>query len=392
MIPQSEIDRLNALDIAGVIAHDLGPALRERNGHVYFRCPFHDDHDPSLDVHRAKNTAFCNPCGRSWKPIKWVMDYERVDFREACRRLGAADLPAVTVADLPKLDKSYRPPTLQWQHAAARVVDECEANLWANNPKAQRVRDYLARRGLQPLTLRQWRVGYNPKSMEIAGLWVWAGITLPAFMGCDLWGIKIRLLPEHPYRCVACGEHLTMTGPCPKCGKRNKYRQVKGSEPALYGVHTLADRRVVFACEGEFDCMLAYQEGKLLGGVFTTTNGAGKDWQPEWTSYLLDAERIITLYDNDAAGERGADKLNTLPLGGRVFTARVPAGKDVTDYHFRGGNVYQWMRAARWEALSSLFADDAAHAAYIRSRLEHVQPPHQLAIDLLGDLDELEGT
>jgi DNA primase len=390
MIPQSEIDRLNALDLAGVIARDLGPALRERNGHVYWRCPFHDDTDPSLDVCRAKNTAYCNPCGKSWKPIRWVMDFERVEFREACARLGAADIRPVTVADLPKVDKPYQPPSDKWQFAAARVVDECEANLWASNEKAKRVRDYLQRRGLKPLTLRQWRVGYNPKSMEIAGLWVWAGITLPAFMGRDLWGIKIRLLPEHPFRCVACGEHLTMTGPC-KCGKKNKYRQVKGSEPALFGVHTLAGRRVVFACEGEFDTMLAYQEGQLLGGVFTTTNGAGKDWRPEWTHYLLDAERIITLYDNDEAGDRGADKLNALPLGGRVFASRVPEGKDVTDFHvLHGGNVFKWMLQARWEALSSLFADDAAHVAHIRERLQHVQPPNSLAIDLLGDLDELK--
>jgi DNA primase len=395
MIPRSEIDRLDALDLAGVIARDLGPALRERNGHVYFRCPYHDDNDPSLDVCRAKNTAYCNPCGKSWRPIKWVMEFDRVDFRAACARLGAAgDIAPVTVADFPKVDKPYLPPPVQWQRCALKVMDECCAQLNASSEKAKRVRDYLLRRGLKRETLLKWRVGYNPKSMEINGLWVWAGITIPCFMGNDLWGIKIRLLPEHPFRCVACGEHLTQTGPCPKCGKKNKYRQVRGSEPALFGAHTLAHRRAVFGCEGEFDAMLAYQEGQLLGGVFTTTNGANKDWRPEWNQYLLDAERIITLYDNDESGASGAGKLKTLPLGGRVWASRVPEGKDVTDYHVRkGGNyLFEWMLSERWDALCSQFGGAPDHEAHIRERLQHVAPPNRLAIDFLSDLDELEET
>lgn len=389
MIPQSEIDRLNALDMAGVIAHNLGPALRERNGHVYFRCPFHDDHDPSLDVNSAQNVAFCNPCGRRWTPIKWVMDYERLGFRDACTRLGATDVQPVTITQLPTMDKPYCPPTMQWQKAARDIVDECCANLHANNDKAQRVRDYLKRRGLQPETWREWRIGYNPKSMEIAGLWVWAGIIIPCLMGGDLWGIKIRLLPEHPFRCVACGAHLSMTGPCSKCGKKNKYRQVKGSEPALFGANTLAGRRAVFACEGEFDAMLAHQEGRVYGGVFTTTSGAGKDWHDEWTAHLLDAERIIALYDNDEAGAKGTEKLAHIPLGGRVFASKVPHGKDVTDYYMHGGNVYAWMRDARWEALSSQFKSESEHEAHIRAKLETVGSAGLYDIDLQGDLDEL---
>jgi DNA primase len=389
MIPQSEIDRLNALDLAGVIAHNLGPALRERNGHVFFRCPFHDDHDPSLDVKCATNEAFCNVCGRKWTPIRWVMDYERKEFREACATLGAADVKPVTVADFPKMDKPYRPPTAQWQKAALNIVAACQTELNARNDKAQRVRDYLKRRGLQPNTLSDFRVGYNPKSTEIAGLWVWAGIIIPCFMGNDLWGVKIRLLPEHPFRCIACGEHLTMTGPCAKCGKKNKYRQVKGSEPALFGAGTLLRRRAVFACEGEFDAMLAYQEGNLLGGVFTTTNGAGKEWRDEWTAYLLDAERIITLYDNDEAGEKGAEKLAHIPLGGRVFASKAPHGKDVTDYFINGGSVYAWMHDARWEALASQFKSETEHEAHIRAKLETIGGEGLYEIDLMGDLDEL---
>jgi len=389
MIPQSEIDRLNALDMAGVIAHNIGPARREHNGHVYFLCPFHNDRDPSLDVARAKNVAFCNPCGRSWRPIHWVMEYERLGFREACEKLGAVDVKPVSVADFPKLDKPYCPPTARWQQAGRAIVEECAANLNANNEKAQRVRNYLFRRGVKRETINDFKVGYNPKSMEIAGLWVWAGITLPAFMGGDIWGIKIRLLPEHPFKCQTCGEHLTMTGPCPKCGKKNKYRQVRGSEPALFGANTLEDRRAVFACEGEFDAMLAYQEGHLYGGVFTTTNGAGKDWRDEWTAYLLDTERIITLYDNDEAGGNGAEKLTHIPLGGRVFASKVPHGKDVTEFHMHGGDVGAWMRDARWEALASLFTNEAEHEAHIRARLEQVKLPRLYAVDFMMDADEL---
>lgn len=390
MIVPSEIDRLNKLDLAALIAHDLGPARRAHNGHVYFVCPFHNDHDPSLDVHTAKNKAYCNPCGKSWTPIKWVMNYSRLGFVEACQQLGAANVQPVTVADLPKLDKPYAPPPQVWRDAAAEIVERCHLTLWNNSKASNRVLNYLKRRGLKASTMDGFSLGYNPTAQSINGLFVSAGIVIPSYVAGQLWGIKIRLLPEHPFNCQVCGAVCQRPGACPACGKKNKYRQVKGSEPSLFNADSLRGRRTLFFCEGEFDAMLLEQECYALGSAFTTTNGAGKDWRDGWTGYVLDAERIITLFDNDGAGARGTEKVLAQALGGRVSAAKVPTGKDVTDYVVGGGNVYMWLRDVRWQALSAAFADAGQHMNYLCGSLEISSLPHNLRMDYQCDLDALK--
>lgn len=350
-LTQFAIDELKRLDLAALVAQDLGPAKAQRNGHLLWLCPFHDDHHPSFDVNTSTNRAYCNVCPKSLDPISWTMDYHRVSFREACRMLGAMpDLPPVQVAAPAFVDKPYAPPEAEWQMAAGKLVQQCRENLWANTDGAARVRAYLHRRGLSDDTLQRWSVGYNSKSQMLYGLWTWAGITIPAHMEGALWGVKIRLLPEHPARCQGCGQPIPGAGACPKCGKGNKYRAVKGSEPALFGAGTLP-RRVCFVAEGEFDAMLLYQECDQLGGVVTSTNGAGKEWRAEWMRHVLECERLITVYDNDEAGERGGAKVPI--MGGRVCRATVLDGrKDITDYHVAGGQLYAWLQVERLVALA----------------------------------------
>jgi hypothetical protein len=48
----------------------LGPPTKRRGGELLWRCPNHDDHDPSLAVNDAKNCWMCGPCGKggsAWK-------------------------------------------------------------------------------------------------------------------------------------------------------------------------------------------------------------------------------------------------------------------------------------------------------------------------------------
>lgn len=379
---------LKQISIAAVVQRDLGPAKAQRGHHLLWLCPFHDDHHPSLDANTQTNRVFCNVCGISLNPVGWVMKFSNIGFVEAASQLGGLPegVPSVSVQSAQSVDKPYAPPSSDWMGRAENIVQHCAAWLWADDPRSERVRAYLIRRGLSEQTLRYWQVGYNPGGRNLHGLWVWPGIIIPAHMGGVLWGIKIRLLPEHPYNCLSCRTALNAPGRCPKCGTKNKYRQVKGSEPALFGADTCKGRRVVFGAEGEFDGMLVYQEASDLGGMFTSTNGAGKRWRAEWFAYLLDGERIILLFDNDEAGDNGKAKFPI--FGGRAYCARVPDGKDVTDYAVRGGSVFTWLSGIRRAALAEMFGDVEAHAAYINSRFASAMPP-ALEADYRADLAEL---
>ena len=90
MMEKYELQKLRELPIEGV-AERLG--LRVTRGHKSL-CPFHEDHNPSLSYHRAKNTYRCFVCGAHGGTIDLVMNYLHMDFKEACGWLGQTPPPA----------------------------------------------------------------------------------------------------------------------------------------------------------------------------------------------------------------------------------------------------------------------------------------------------------
>lgn len=88
------------IDFAGIrasnpIADTVGRyiELRKRGGEYIGRCPFHNDSNPSFAVVPRKEKAFCNACGWHGDVIDFVAEFESVEPSEACRRLGAGELP-----------------------------------------------------------------------------------------------------------------------------------------------------------------------------------------------------------------------------------------------------------------------------------------------------------
>ena len=388
MQPRIDTTQLRQIAIAPLIQQDLGAAQRQAGHHLYWLCPFHPDHTPSLDVDTEKNKAFCNPCALALDPVGWVMRYRHLNFVEAARALGAASVEPQPVAVSPAPEKKALAiePIPAWRAAAADVVAYGVAKLWEDSEHSRRVVAYLNRRGLTNETLRRWEVGYNPAGHMFQEIWINPGILLPCRMDGQLWYVTIRLLPHHVVKCSKCGQQVALTpaNKCPSCDAKLKYRSVPGGVPALWGADTCRERRVVFGCEGEFDAMLTWQEARALGGVFTRTNGAGKQWRDDWSLYLMDAEAVLLLFDNDAAGEAG--KLKIAALSDRMIACSVPNGcKDVTDYAAHGHRLYTWLTAMHYLAIMEHVADVAQQVAYLRERLA-VQPPASLAADYKSDL------
>ena len=388
MQPQIDTAKLKTIAIGPIIQRDLGSARRQSGHHLYWLCPFHPDHSPSLDVDTNKNRVFCNICSFSLDPVGWVMKYRHLGFVEAAKELDAVEEQPVSVVPLaPKLPAASL--STAWVASAETIVELGERCLWSGAEASSRVLAYLERRGLQVETLRRWEVGYIPQARTLDGVFVNPGILLPCRMEGQLTYITIRLLPGHPVKCSKCGltAALTADNRCPACQAKLKYRSVPGGVPGLWGADACRGRRVVFGCEGEFDAMLTWQEAGSLGGVFTRTNGAGKQWRDEWSLYLLDADAILLLLDNDAAGEAG--KLKLALLGERMVAEAVPGGyKDLTEYALHGGSLFQWLQLAKYTALMQPFADAAEQATLLRGRLDS-DLPASLAADYKTDLMEL---
>ena len=50
-------------------------------------CPFHDDHNPSMDINKEKQTFHCYVCHHGGDVFTFVADYEKISFVEAVKKV-----------------------------------------------------------------------------------------------------------------------------------------------------------------------------------------------------------------------------------------------------------------------------------------------------------------
>ena len=72
-------------DIVDVISSFINV---EKKGRRYVAvCPFHDDHDPSLNIDPEKQTFTCYVCHHSGDVFTFVSEYEKISFLEAVKKV-----------------------------------------------------------------------------------------------------------------------------------------------------------------------------------------------------------------------------------------------------------------------------------------------------------------
>jgi hypothetical protein len=309
---------VNLLDLIG---RDTTLKLMARTGGGEYAgpCPFCGGRD-RLRVQPKRGLWWCRQCsGEHWQDaIAYMMKRDNVDFQAACKRLSMGDIEPVVVKPIelvPSLNHKPRPD--DWQEAARMIVSDCETMLWSADGES--VRTWLHQRGLRDDSLRAWRIGFCPREGMYHGLHVDRGITIPWFAGRDLWKINVRRPAGEP-----------------------KYRAVKGSRQALYGVNMLAGKPDCLVVEGEFDAMLLWQEVGNLADVLTLGSTSGR-LDERWLPVLLQVRRFWIVTDADEAGQDAAKYWLDL-TGERGRRSMPPAGaKDVTEAWQKGADLRAWV-------------------------------------------------
>ena len=79
---------LNAISFSSVITR-LGGTVERKGRTLVTKCPWHDDHHPSLVLYEKDNRCVCFACGerRSRSVIDYVMQVKGYSFRDACEWL-----------------------------------------------------------------------------------------------------------------------------------------------------------------------------------------------------------------------------------------------------------------------------------------------------------------
>jgi DNA primase len=158
-IPDKFIDELLArVDIVDVIEQRV--PLKKSGRDWSARCPFHDERSPSFTVSPAKQFYHCFGCGKHGSAIKFLMDYDRLEFVDAVEELA-------TQAGL----------KVPYEGGARRAPQEDSTDLYALLDSASKyyqrqlgqndkARAYFDARGLDAQTIERFALGYAPDQWD----------------------------------------------------------------------------------------------------------------------------------------------------------------------------------------------------------------------------------
>ncbi|PIQ38317.1 MAG: DNA primase [Lysobacterales bacterium CG17_big_fil_post_rev_8_21_14_2_50_64_11] len=150
-------DLLARTDIVEVIGArvEIKRAGREYHG----RCPFHDERTPSFTVSPSKQFYHCFGCGAHGTAIKFLMEYDRLEFLDAVEELAkraGIEVPRDAVRRDSSEDSQ---PLYDALDVAARFfVKQLQAS--------DSARAYLDRRGVDAATRERFAIGYAADGWE----------------------------------------------------------------------------------------------------------------------------------------------------------------------------------------------------------------------------------
>ena len=128
-------------------------------------CPFHDERSPSFGINPVEKVYHCFGCQASGDAFTFVMETEGVDFKGALEHLADRYKIALELEDEDPQAAERRKRRERLLELLERTATYYVRQLWESR-EAANAREYLAGRGLQEGTLREFRVGYAPSAWD----------------------------------------------------------------------------------------------------------------------------------------------------------------------------------------------------------------------------------
>jgi DNA primase len=317
--------------------------------------PFKKEKTPSFYVSPDKNMYYDFSSGQGGDIFSFIQEMEGLDFKGALRTL--ADRAGVELIAESKESRDLRDQLYDVLDAACRFY---ETKL-AEHPQA---RVYIAERGIEELTAREFRLGFAPDAWEAlrehlltlgysSSVLETAGLIKKGERGKYYDRFRSRIMfpiMDSAGRVVAFSGRIF--GEAAKDDKNAKYLNSpetplfdKGK--ILYGYHKAKQfiRKYDFSIlvEGQMDLVLSHQAG-YPNTVAVSGTGLTSDHL-----LLLDrlSKKIVTAFDADSAGIASTGRAATLALQKAMDmkVVTVPFGKDPADCIKH--DAEQWKQAVR---------------------------------------------
>ena len=348
-IPRDTIERVKAAtDIVEVVSEHV--QLRQQGRNWLGLCPFHNENTPSFNVNPELQIYHCFGCGVGGDIYKFLQEIDKVSFFEALTFLAGRagiSLPRSggAAADDERNDRLFGANEL-----AAKYFQ-----YMLRRPEGAAALRYLHRRGVTDETAEAFRLGYAPggwtsfldmatkprrgfRAEELEQ----AGLALPGRSGRGHYD-RFRDRVVFPItnlsgRTIGFGARALRDDDEPKY-LNSPETPIYHKSGVLYGMaaarESIRRRRTALVVEGYMDVV-----GLAQHGATHVVASSGTSLTPGHARLLgRYAERVVLLFDGDAAGgaaaERGVEVLLGTELDTRIAT--LPAGQDPDSFVRREG-------------------------------------------------------
>ena len=157
--PQAWLDELRErADIVSVVSRYV--QLNMKGGRYWGLCPFHGEKTASFSVNPQRQMYYCFGCHAGGSAINFVMEMERVEFRDAVRILAEQvhmDIPEMVAGPDDAASRTEKERLYEANKQCARFF---HAQLWKKENAL--VLSYLYNRGLDDGVIRTFGLGSTP--------------------------------------------------------------------------------------------------------------------------------------------------------------------------------------------------------------------------------------
>ena len=332
MIDDASVENLkNNMDIVDIVSNYI--EVKKAGANFKANCPFHGEKTPSFVISPVKQIYHCFGCGVGGDAIKFVQEYEKLNYPEALEK----------IASMMNFSLSYTKGT-QDNNEARRVLEQVQ-NWYSKQLDSTPVAvKYLHDRGITQQSIETFGIGYVGASHELMNFLQATFLPLPKAQEAGIidrresGGFYARLTERITFpiyspsgAIVGFGGRTISNHPAkyinsPQTKLFNKSQLLYGYSKAKEAIYK---NKKLIVCEGYLDVIMFHQAG-FKEAVATLGTALTQEHLP---ILRKGQPHIVLAYDGDKAGVSAALKAAGMLTEGGFDGSVVlfPNGNDPAD-------------------------------------------------------------
>ena len=322
-------------DIVSVVGRFV--PLKRKGAYWVGRCPFHDDHSPSMHVNPQLGIYKCFVCGAGGDIFKFLMEHEHLGFREVLENLARE-----TGVELPDRLEGADPEEARRGAAARQALDWARDLFHRKLLETPAALEYAHRRGILDSEIADFHLGFAPEGNPLLEAAPVAGVSRQALLDAGLVtsgdsGVlrdRFRLRLVFPLLDPS-KRPIGFAGRNLRSGRPDIPKYLNSPETAFYHksrfLFGLSHARSEIARSGEAVIVEGYMDWFALWrhGLRNAVAASGTAFTRDQARLLArSAKKVVCFFDADRAGLAAAERSLPVLLAEGMEVRMATLGKD----------------------------------------------------------------